>query len=92
MPEHVGVPVEYPAPAEYGQRVRYRRQKGLSWAGRTARLGDLEKLVLEAELEGEGVFELHWMCLDEECWRVRLDGGGMVGLFPGFGDTMELVQ
>ncbi len=63
MPEPAGVPVEYPAPAEYGQRVRYRRQKGLNWAGGTARLGDLERLVLEAELEGEGVFELHWRAL-----------------------------
>lgn len=56
--------------------MRFRRQEGLYG-------------IIPA-LEGEGVFELAWLGI-EECWEVMTDAGERVALFPCFGDTMEPV-
>jgi len=41
--------------------------------------------------EGEGVFVLHWLGI-EECWDVFLTGGITIQLHPDLGDTMEEVR
>ena len=71
-----GVRAQYVSNAEYGDKVRY-----------TVR--DWRK---DRDIEvGEGVFELHWLGI-EECWNVRRFDGTKVHLFPYKGDTMEKID
>ena len=57
----------------YGTRVRFQRKERFPFNS--------------APLSGEGVFTLHWLGM-EECWKVKMDDGTEVGLFPCFGDEM----
>lgn len=81
MPESVPTPSvvqgQFRIPAEYGDRVKFAVHI------RTATDG-------KVRLEGEGVFTLAWLGI-EEVWDVHTDDGHIVHVYPVFGDTMEKV-